>query len=261
VYRSTIASSAFLPSHGSALACARVPVKGDRHLDDGEAVDLGAVRVRRVDLEARVDIGEGAGVDEVHLPAAGLLGGGADEADLAAEVAAQRPSRRHRRPGARRAHEVVPAAVADLGKGVVLAGESHDRPRAAPRPARHERRVEAADRRGHLKAVALEQLGRPARRLVLLECQLGSRVHPMRQLERAGQDGGDRILEGGGGIGHGCLHYESLRTKNHSRAPATRRTKSATGTLSAPARRSPPNAATISPARTPRRAALLHAPR
>ncbi len=132
VWSSTIASSAFFPSHGSALAWARTPWNVTPTSVTARHSDFGCVRICRVDLQTDVDVVEDAGLDQVHLPVARLLCRSADEPDLPVEVAAHHASGRD---GRRRRSTSTSGC-----------GHSHGRPRAVHRTPRRTRSPAPAGR-------------------------------------------------------------------------------------------------------------------
>ena len=123
-----------------------------------------------MDHEGSVDTVEGTRLTHVDLAAAAFLCGGAEDHDSSADVVGEGGGRQ---PGteAGRGDDVVAAAVADAGEGVVLT-ENGDR-RTVGSSSRHKRGVEAVRAPLDLQAAALEHVAQQLRREPLLEEQLG----------------------------------------------------------------------------------------
>ena len=136
-----IASSAFLPFHGSDDGVRLEAVEDDVDVLRRERVALDVAAVARVVQQRGVEALEQAVVDHDLLAAAPLLGRRAEEHDLAGQLVGDR-RQRDRRADPRRGHRVVAAAVAEPGQRVVL-GEDPD-PRAVARRVRRERRPRTA---------------------------------------------------------------------------------------------------------------------
>ena len=132
----------------------------------------------RVDHHRGVDVAEDAGVQELDLARAAFLRGRPHHRDPAREGEA-RPGEARRDDGERRAgagarrrDDVVAARVADAGERVVL---GHHRDRRAVPGSGHlgaKRGRQAAHAALDAASLALEELGQPGGRLLLLEGQL-----------------------------------------------------------------------------------------
>ncbi len=149
-----------------------------------ERVVRDEIPIERVEHHGRVHPLEDAGVDELDLAAAPLLGRGADELDRAGEGAALLGEREERAERAAR-DEVVTTRVADLGERVVLR-EDRDA-RATLADAGAERGRHAAGAALDLDAAALDGLGEPGGGAVLLEAQLGVGVDLRGDVEQHGR--------------------------------------------------------------------------
>src|ERR1700730_12080727 len=108
------------------------------------------------------------------LPGAALLRGSADDLDASREGQRREGGRDGRaRAGARGGDHVVAAGVADVRQRVVFGHDRDGGAGARARDRRAERGGQAADPALHRGALAGQEVGQPARRLVLLEAQLG----------------------------------------------------------------------------------------
>ena len=121
-------------------------------------------------------IGEHAGIDEVQLAAAGLLGRGANELDANVEILRPLGGRQQERADGAHRDEVVATAVADLRQGVVF-GEDRDRVSGRADP-RAERSLNAAATALDRVAVLLQERDDARDGTVLAIRELGLGVDP-----------------------------------------------------------------------------------
>ena len=169
----------------------------DLDVGDGEEEFVDDVVVGGVDHHRCRGVGEGAGIDQIDLPAIHLLGRGSEHGDPDAEVLGDRDQGY---PGARGGggDDVVTAGVANLGQRIQLAADHDLRSRCADSCG--EGGFQTVRRALHLEAVGTEKLGQSCRRLVLFEGRLRMLIHPpgyVPQLMFHGAEGpGRRIFRG-----------------------------------------------------------------
>ena len=180
-WETVIASSALTPSHGAAEAWASLPVKVTskwstaRHGRSRRSLGPG------VDHHRGVHVVEEAGVDQVDLAAAALLGGRAEQRHGQVELVGDggQPDGRAQRG---RGDDVVAAGVAHVGQRVVLGAEA---PRAAIRTRAVARNAvgRPATPRSTSKPAGLGGGGDRLGALELLVAQLGVGVHEVAELD------------------------------------------------------------------------------
>ena len=179
-----IASSAFLPFHGSEAAWACRPWNTTSTSSDASGWLSTWLRSQGWNSKARVDPLEEAVLDHDGLAAPPFLGRRAEEHDLSGQLIGDR-GERDRRPDPGRGHRVVAAAMAEAGQGVVLGEDPDPRPgptASATEDAAHRGRQPAGRMRDRVP-VAGDRLGHPCRRLLFLERHLRVRVDPVGQLD------------------------------------------------------------------------------
>ena len=129
-----IASRALRPCQGSEAACAWSPWNVTSTSSLASRPQVTWVMSERMEQERRVEVVEQAVLDHRHLARAALLGGRAQEHDLAGQLRRD-GGEGDRRPDARCRHRVVAAAMAQPRQGVVFGEDPDSGPVAAGRPA------------------------------------------------------------------------------------------------------------------------------
>ncbi len=145
---------------------------------------LDVVAVARVVQQGGIEAGEQAVVDHDLLATPPLLGGRAQEHDLAGQLVGD-GGQGEGRGDTRGGHRVVAAAVAQPGQGVVLGEDPDTRAGAlaATREGGPDGGRQAARRMLHGEPALAQDVGDPGRGLDLLEGRLRVGVDAMRQLD------------------------------------------------------------------------------
>ena len=147
-----------------------LPDERDLERRQGEHHWVDLVPVARMEHERGVDLGEDACLQKADLSVAALLGRTADESDATA-CSVERVPRGQERPDRRRADEVVAAAVAETGEGVIFPEDRHEV--AAIACLGDEGRLEATRVPPHHRLLPLEVGAKRVGCITLLERQLG----------------------------------------------------------------------------------------
>src|SRR6185295_18664030 len=147
------------PRIGGGVRGLAAELEGAAH--DAQQVLVQDGAVEPVDHHRAVHVLEHARLDELDLPAAALLGGGADHLDAALRELGPHRGEGRARAGAGGGDDVVAARVPDAGQRVVLA-QDRDGGAVAGLDGAAEGGVHAADPLLHLEALPGQEVAEPA---------------------------------------------------------------------------------------------------
>ena len=168
-------------SVGIAGGMGRLAEELDLEAYQGQRSRTGSVHHVGVHYHSRIHTVEGTPFRQEHLSAVRLLGRGANHHDRSAEFvngfAGSTP-----RPRSGSADDVVPAAMSDVGQGIVLGEQGNHR--LARTVGSLEGRGQLANPPLNLKPVPLQVLGQPGGSLHLLEGHLRVLVNPQAELDQ-----------------------------------------------------------------------------